>query len=198
MTIQNFSDDELREKILEAFYKFYKGNAITANGRPKFKISAINIWKEASNMLGKTLDSRCDINPVLNYFCDTRHVKFNKKEGYYSLTPKGISHFEGKSKFMPEYREVKLQSEEEIKMPTFDFIHNKKIVPILIRDYKEVVTCIKSECWKSAIILCGSAIEGILYDLLKQNESNALSSKAAQKSKGDVSPLEDWKLNSLM
>lgn len=196
MNIQD-SDDEFREKILEAFYKFYKGNAIIKNG-PRFKISAIDIWKETSNMLGRTLDIHRDISPALNYFCDTRHIKFNKKEKYYSITPKGISHFEGKSKFIQGNKGLTLQTENEIETPAFDFIHNNDLMPILIRDYTEVGICIKSECWKSAIILCGSAIEAILYDLLKQNESAALNSKTAPKSKGNVLPLEEWKLNSLI
>lgn len=44
MSTQN-SDDAFREKILEAVYKFYKGNAVTKNGL-KYKLSAIDIWKE--------------------------------------------------------------------------------------------------------------------------------------------------------
>jgi len=198
MSTQN-SDDAFREKILEAFYKFYKGNAITKNG-PRFKVSAIDIWKETTNILGRDIDRRREIQPALSYLCQTRHIKKNKDKDMdsYSLTPKGISHFEGNSIFIQEYKEPELQTGKEIEMPTFDFIQKKELIPILIRDYTEVVTCIKSECWKSTIILCGSVIEAILYDLLKQNESAALSSKAAQKYKGNVSPLEEWKLNSLI
>lgn len=198
MSTQN-SDDAFREKILEAFYKFYKGNALTKNGT-RSKVAAIDIWKETSNMLGRELDRRHEIHPALSYFCQTGHIKKNKDKPMetYSLTPKGISHFEGKSMFIQEYKETELQSVKEIEAPTFDFIQRKELIPVLVRDYTEVVTCIKSACWKSAIILCGSAIEAVLYDLLKQNESVALSSKAAQKYKGSVSPLEEWKLNSLI
>lgn len=198
MSTQN-SDNAFREKILEAFYKFYKGDALTKNGT-RSKVSSIDIWKETSSMLGRELDRRHEIYPALSYFCQTGHIKKNKDKSMetYSLTPKGISHFEGKSIFIQEYKEPELQMGKGIETPTFNFIQKKELIPILIRDYIEVVTCIKSECWKSAIILCGSAIEAILYDLLKQNESAALSSKAAQKYKGSVSPLEEWKLNSLI
>ncbi len=198
MSIQNTDDpDAFREKVLEAFYKFYKGNATTKTGQ-RFKVSAVDIWKETTIILERSIDHRRELSPILSYLCQTGHIKKNKDIGSYSITPKGLSLFEGKSKFMPKYQEVKLIEKEEIEMPTFDFIKKKKLVPILIRDYTEIVKCIKSECWKSAIILCGSAIEAILYDLLKQNESEALSSKSAQKSKGSVLPLEEWKLNSLI
>jgi hypothetical protein len=99
---------------------------------------------------------------------------------------------------MSKYQEVKLPEKKEMETPTFDFIKNKELVRILMRDYMEIVKCIKSGCWKSAIILCGSDIEAILYDLLKQNEPSALSSKSAPKFKGNVLPLEEWKLNSLI
>jgi len=81
----------------------------------------------------------------------------------------------------------------KIDIPSFDFIHIKDLIPILERDYQEVVTCRETGCWKASIILCGSLLEGILYDLLKQNETKALASKEAPKDKsGDSVPLEDW------
>lgn len=60
--------------------------------------------------------------------------------------------------------------------------------------------CMDMECWKAAIILCGSCIEGILYDLLKQRESDALASKKAQRDRQskDLLLLEKWDLNSLI
>jgi len=197
MSIQNTDDpDAFREKVLEAFYKFYKGAATTKTGQ-RFKVSATDIWKETTKILERSIDYR-ELSPVLSYLCQTGHIKKNKDTGSYSITPKGLSLFEGKSKFIQEYQGVKLPEKEKIEVPTFDFIKKKKLVPILLRDYTEILRCIKSECWKSAIILCGSAIEAILYDLLKQNESEALSAKSAQKSKGSVLPLEEWKLNFLI
>ncbi len=93
----------------------------------------------------------------------------------------------------------KIEIDKEIEIPDFDFIKLKELIPILQRDYEEIIKSIKSECWKSAIILCGSAIEGILFDLLKQDESNAMSSKHAQKDKqGNVIPLDEWGLTALI
>lgn len=83
-------------------------------------------------------------------------------------------------------------------MPTFEFIQIQKLRPILKRDYNEIIKGIKSGCCKSAVILSGSSIEAILYDSLKQNETTALSTSSAPRSKGKVLPLEEWRLNSLI
>ncbi len=85
-------------------------------------------------------------------------------------------------------------------IPSFNFIKIKVLIPILQRDYCEISKCMEVSCWKAAIILSISAIEGILYDLLKQNEDQALKSKQAQKDKDgkSVLPLEDWYLSYLI
>lgn len=83
-------------------------------------------------------------------------------------------------------------------IPTFDFVINEKLRPLLIRDYKEIVSCKENDCWKSVVILCGSSIEAILYDIIKQNESKAKSLSSAPNRKGKTLPLEEWKLDSLI
>lgn len=88
--------------------------------------------------------------------------------------------------------------EEKIDLPTFDFIKIEKLRQVLIRDYNEIIKCKNNACWKSVIILSGSSIEAILFDLLKQNERNAMTASAAPKSKGKVLPVEKWRLNSLI
>lgn len=69
---------------------------------------------------------------------------------------------------------------------------------MLIRDYNEIIKCKNNACWKSAIILSGSSIEAILFDLLKQNEAKAMAASTAPKSKGKVIPITEWRLNSLI
>jgi hypothetical protein len=89
---------------------------------------------------------------------------------------------------------------ESITPSSFNFIIIKELIPILQRDYLEISKCMEVACWKAAIILSISAIEGILYDLLKQNQEQALKSKQAQRDKDDkrVLPLEDWHLSYLI
>lgn len=85
------------------------------------------------------------------------------------------------------------------KIPAFDFIQLKGLKLMLIRDYNEIIKCLNNECWKAAIILSGSSIEAILYDKLKQREEDAKKVSSAPKNKkGEVIPLEEWRLNALI
>jgi hypothetical protein len=98
-----------------------------------------------------------------------------------------------------DYSQISKTPLKKINIPPFDFIQIKELITILKRDYQEVLICKETECWKASIILCGSLIEGILYDLLKQNEARALESTGAQKDKdGKILPLEDWSLTYLI
>jgi hypothetical protein len=47
---------------------------------------------------------------------------------------------------------------------TFDFVSNKKLTPLLQRDYKSAKICLKDSLWKPSIILYGSIIEAILME----------------------------------
>lgn len=65
----------------------------------------------------------------------------------------------------------------------FRFIAEGKLRVILERDYAEIQRAYVSECWKSVIILSGSAIEAILLDRLQTEAAKArLSSKAPRES----------------
>lgn len=47
---------------------------------------------------------------------------------------------------------------------TFDFVKNKKLTPLLQRDYKSAQVCLKNSLWKPSIILYGSIIEAMLIE----------------------------------
>ncbi len=53
---------------------------------------------------------------------------------------------------------------ERVASRTFDFIKNKKLTPLLRRDYKSAKICLKNSLWKPSIILYGSIIEAILTE----------------------------------
>lgn len=53
---------------------------------------------------------------------------------------------------------------EKVASRTFDFITNKKLSPLLQRDYKSAKICLKNSLWKPSIILYGSIIEAILME----------------------------------
>ncbi|MDP3986181.1 MAG: hypothetical protein Q8P77_02020 [Candidatus Veblenbacteria bacterium] len=53
---------------------------------------------------------------------------------------------------------------EKVASRTFDFVKNKKLAPLLKRDYKSAKICLKYSLWKPSIILYGSIIEAILME----------------------------------
>lgn len=57
----------------------------------------------------------------------------------------------------------------------FDFVVDKKLKTILIRDFLELETCKNKGLIKSTLILCGSIIEALLLDQIikDNNQSNA-------------------------
>jgi len=63
----------------------------------------------------------------------------------------------------------------------FKFIANGNLQAILERDYAEIQRAYISECWKSVIILSGSAIEAVLLDRLQDEGSRARASSKAPK-----------------
>lgn len=63
----------------------------------------------------------------------------------------------------------------------FSFIKRTDLRKILERDYVEIQRAYIGTCWKSVIILSGSAIEAILLDRLQQDESKAKSASQAPK-----------------
>lgn len=76
----------------------------------------------------------------------------------------------------------------------FPFISAPDLRAIIERDYSEIQRAYVSSCWKSVIILCGGAIEAILTDLLKLNESAAKSAESAP-NKSDITR---WDLSELI
>lgn len=124
--------------------------------------------------------------------------KFNSKEfqvplidDYYYI---GISSFIGRaiSKLRVEIEENEIPPITEKR--DFPFISDNELRKILERDYLEIQRAFIAQCWKSVIIMCGSAIEAILLDLLKQDEEKAKSSQKAPEEKN----LEKWSLNNLI
>lgn len=53
---------------------------------------------------------------------------------------------------------------QKVSSRTFDLIDNKKLIPLLQRDYKSAKICLENSLWKPSIILYGSIIEAILTE----------------------------------
>ncbi|MCH7386580.1 hypothetical protein MMO39_04600 [Acinetobacter modestus] len=85
----------------------------------------------------------------------------------------------------------------------FDFIHDDELKKIIQRDYRELhFILMPDEAWKSAVVMCGSIIESILYDVLSQinNINKVNSSKKAPKNNSGIIEINSgkWKLINLI
>lgn len=85
----------------------------------------------------------------------------------------------------------------------FQFMSDKDLREIVIRDYKELYhVLVPDEAWKSAVIISGSILEAVLYDLLSQPRfiSGANLSRKAPTDKGVPIPIETgkWRLEKLI
>jgi len=114
------------------------------------------------------------------------------KDNYYRIA--GISSFIGIaiSNLRVEIEDSEITPITEKR--NFPFIIDNELRKILERDYSEIQRAFIAQCWKSVIILCGSAIEAILLDLLLQDDEKAKSSQKAPEGKN----LIKWSLNNLI
>jgi hypothetical protein len=80
---------------------------------------------------------------------------------------------------------------------SFSFIKDNDHRQIIERDYKELVLVLfPGGAWKSTVIMAGSILEAILFDVLAADaarNAKALASPAAPKG-----PMEDWRLENLI
>ena len=80
---------------------------------------------------------------------------------------------------------------------SFSFIKDDDLRRIIERDYKELVLVLfPGGAWKSTVIMAGSILEAILFDVLASDaatKAKALASTVAPKS-----PMEDWRLEYLI
>ncbi|WP_429305592.1 hypothetical protein [Paraburkholderia sp. GAS38] len=89
------------------------------------------------------------------------------------------------------------------KLKEFPFIRNIELKNIIQRDYRELDSILMPDgAWKSAVILSGSILESILYDVLTQeNYIDIVNSSAkAPKFRGETTPIASgqWKLVDLI
>lgn len=76
----------------------------------------------------------------------------------------------------------------------FAFVSDRELRKVLERDYDEIQRCYIAKCWKSVIILSGSAMEAILLDCVQQDSARA---RAATKAP-NKSDLTKWDLAELI
>lgn len=77
---------------------------------------------------------------------------------------------------------------------TFPFVQNPDVRKIVERDYRELQRVAFAGCAKSQLVLAGSCIEGLLYDVLIANESRLSEVKPPPRN----SPIDSWTLGELI
>ena len=56
---------------------------------------------------------------------------------------------------------------------TWNFVTDSTLKMMLVRDYEELSRLVSVQAHKSIMIMCGSILEGVLHDLLKQRQEDA-------------------------
>lgn len=85
------------------------------------------------------------------------------------------------------------------KIRSFKFIADSDLRSIIERDYKELtLTLVPDAAWKSAVVLAGSILEAILYDLLTSESTRKTQASASPKAPKSDLDKGDWMLGNLI
>jgi hypothetical protein len=83
------------------------------------------------------------------------------------------------------------------KTRSFSFLKDKDLREIIERDYKELTLVLfPGGAWKSTVIMAGSILEAILFDILATDP--AINAKAVVSPLAPKGPMGDWKLEKLI
>ncbi len=83
------------------------------------------------------------------------------------------------------------------KTRSFSFLKDKDLREIIERDYKELTLVLfPGGAWKSTVIMAGSILEAILFDVLASDP--AIRAKALASTLAPKNSMEDWRLESLI
>ena len=63
---------------------------------------------------------------------------------------------------------------------------------------EEIEICFKNQAMLAVVILCGSTLEGLLYEVAKKHPADYNRTSAAPQRDGKVRPLPEWSLNDLL
>lgn len=80
---------------------------------------------------------------------------------------------------------------------SFSFLKDKGLREIIERDYKELTLVLfPGGAWKSTVIMAGSILEAILFDVLASDP--AVKAKALASTVAPKGPMDDWRLENLI
>lgn len=88
---------------------------------------------------------------------------------FYHIPKKMVGEVRSMVEAEPAPKADREQQALPVEVPNLDFVQDDDLRKILERDYREIQLCLRNECWKAAIILCGSAIECVLTGVFLSN-----------------------------
>ena len=185
------------KKLCESFVK-------ATHNRDKTEHDGVNVFTWPRHIYAEIKDLKTtDFEP------EFRYEFVLVKEKLFQLSRMGsFSHNE-----LPSFRDIAInlnrilgsyvQGSSDEKLKEFNFIYDASLKNIIQRDYKELHSLlIPDGAWKSAVILSGSILESMLYDILTQPHNIQLSNSSdkAPKYKGKVVDITSgkWKLITLI
>ncbi len=144
-----------------------------------------------------------DFEPSSRYDFVLIKLKFSNLARMGSYDSTQLRSFAAASRNLRTILETYSHGSTEVRTKDFQFIEDPALKHIIQRDYKELDSIlIPDGAWKSAVVLSGSILESILYDLLSQEEhrNRANSSEKAPRSRGNLTPITSgkWKLIALI
>lgn len=164
----------------------------------RFGINMFDLFKEIPEELGKldTLNflpsDRAEFVLLRRYF-----IKMGQVNSYSGLEVQKINAIK-LVKILENYS----TDNAAISTRTFNFLEDDELREIVVRDYNELNNILfKEGAWKSCVIMCGSILEAILFDVLlnKKNYETSIKSAKVPKDRNKNPIKEDkWKLCNLI
>lgn len=98
-----------------------------------------------------------------------------------------------------ERSRVRQEKEQRGTPSEFSFIRDDNLRHLLEADWKEAQVVHAANAWKSCVILCGSILEGMLFDILSRDEPRTLAAyRSIPNAKRSASGVSDLNLDSLV
>lgn len=85
-----------------------------------------------------------------------------------------------------------------LKTDIADVVRDPELAKLLRQRLDEAQTCRGSGAHLSAVIMLGSVLEGVLFDVARNSMAQACRSRSVPKKDGRPLPVDDWKLTSLI
>lgn len=139
------------------------------------------------------LDPR-DFLPDAQYGFVMVRLAVKKWAGETVLTSEHCPHFKSMAKNMIQALDKYAGEGSRAETRSFAFIADSDLRPIIERDYRELsLILVPGGAWKSAVIMAGSILEAILYDLLSADPTRKAQAIAnARAPKRDLTKGEWW------